>query len=148
MLMGRMSCLLDILWKFTSVTFDSSDDYRLLLFVPCQILFLMDQNKEHSRAMTLAVNEELLRKILTKLDVLNTRLDVIDNRLDLIENRLSNIDQQLTIIRETGVNMESHIDMVNGVYGQVKEPFFAVMDYAGSFFNTNTTNALTDDQQQ
>ena len=54
-------------------------------------------------------------------------------KLEQIEAHMSQIEKKLDGIQQSASNMDSHIDLVDGVYRQVKTPFFAVMDYAGSY---------------
>lgn len=46
----------------------------------------------------------------------------------------------------TGVSkMSSHIDMVDGVYKQVKHPFHTIMDYASIVLSNKTPSITADD---
>lgn len=53
-----------------------------------------------------------------------------------LEIQLLEVNNKLDVIQKSTTHMDSHIDLVDGVYNNVKDPFFAVMDYAGSVLNT------------
>ncbi len=59
-------------------------------------------------------------------------------RQERIEKELIEINKKIDAIQQSTAHMDSHIDLVDVVYHRVKDPFFAVMDYAGSCFNSNT----------
>ena len=62
-----------------------------------------------------------------------------------IEKELVQINAKLDAVQQSSAHMDSHIELIDGVYHQVKDPFFAVMDYAGSLCNTKAIKDQTDE---
>ena len=74
-------------------------------------------------------------------DTLERILTIVQDlqvRQDRSEKELIEINKKIDSIQQSTAHMDSHIEMVDGVYHRVKEPFFAVMNYANTCFNSNT----------
>lgn len=72
------------------------------------------------------------------LKIILSRLEELQNKQAEIQKELRQMNTKMDAIDQSTSHMTSHIEMVDGVYNQVKDPFFAVMDYAGSFCNPKT----------
>jgi len=83
-------------------------------------------------------DEEAILSIEDSLKTILSRLQELQEKQEEIQKELRQMNTNINAIHQSTSHMDSHIEMVDGVYQQVKDPFFAVMDYAGSFCNPKT----------
>lgn len=86
-----------------------------------------------------------------KLDIIleeltKVRTDVQEIRNDvrhLSDHLKETVQPEINELQRSANRMDAHIDLVDGVYNKVKDPFFAVMDYAGSLLKSNAVECET-----
>jgi len=78
-------------------------------------------------------NAVILTTDLQLLSILNT----INDRLILIESRLLIIEEKIGIINNSTKNMDEHINFVNSVYENIKNPFYTLFNTISSISNNN-----------
>ena len=67
------------------------------------------------------------------MDRIEKRSNDLKNRMDRIELKLDLILSELQTVKRSSDNMDRHIDKIDGVYRQVKQPFHGLMDMASNF---------------
>jgi len=73
-----------------------------------------------------------------KIEELSEQVVEMNQRLKRIEEMLGSLTENIENVQETTKNMDEHISFVNGIYGQIKHPFHALMGAAGRFVGSET----------
>lgn len=66
----------------------------------------------------------------------------IENKLDIIIKKLENIEKKLDIVETSCVDMDNHINFVNGVYSIVRTPLNFIVNKISSIQGKTTQQAL------